>query len=170
MLSQTRKKAQNLLSGDGVELDVDKAIQLLVQGGNSGEAACYYDLAETYFDGVPEDDPQKALHYLESAGNTGHGRSCSYLSRIYSGESVLYSPEDLVKPNAEISMEWSAKGLELEDPESMLKMARYYITTGDSKRAEIIVANALAVLERGDLDSYTDREISALKSELETLS
>ena len=142
MISQTRKKALSFLSGDGVDLDVDKAIHLLLQGANSGESACFYDLAETYFDGVPEDDPKKALHYLEAAGNTGHGKSCAYMARIYTNESVFYSPEDLVRPNAEIAYDWCAKGNELSDPECMLKMAQFYLSSEDKERAEITTKKA----------------------------
>lgn len=169
MISHTRKKAQAFLAGDGVDLDVDKAVMLLIQAANAGEAACFYDLAETYFDGVPEDDPQKALHYLEAAGNTGHGKSCAYMARLYANESVFYSPEDLVKPNAEISFEWCQKGLELSDPECMLKIAKFHVSSNEKDRAEIVVKKALDHIEHNDSPDYSSKELESIKSELSNL-
>ena len=167
--SEIRKKAQNFLEGNGVDLDVDKAIHLLIQGANSGEAGCFYDLAETYFDGVPEDDPQKAMKYLEAAGNTGHGKSCALMARIYSNESVFYGPEDLVKPNPQIAFEWCARGMELNDPECMLKMTKYYISTGEKERAEITAKKAIDAIEHNELADYESSEFEEIKKELQKL-
>ena len=166
MRSQTRIKAQKLMDGDGVDQDVDKAVMLLVRGASEGDSGCYFDLAETYFDGIPEDDPDKAVHYLEAGANAGHRRCAAMLSELFQNGTIAFCPEDIVKKSAERSFEWCQKGAENSDPECLYKMGVFHQQNGKDSEAEIMLKKCMS-LEIDLIQDYSDDELNSWKQKAE---
>ncbi|MEC9282300.1 MAG: hypothetical protein VX642_06280 [Bdellovibrionota bacterium] len=166
MRSQHRIKAQKLMDGDGMDQDIDKAILTLVQGANEGDRGCFFDLAETYFDGVPEDDTDKAIHYLEAGANAGHGKCAAMLSELYQKGTIAFCDEDIVKRNAERSFEWAQKGAENSDPECLVKLGTYFKENGDKDKAEIFLKKCMS-LEIDLIEDYSDKELKNWQNKAE---
>ncbi|MFK8137713.1 MAG: tetratricopeptide repeat protein [Bdellovibrionales bacterium] len=166
--SQHRSKAQKYMDGDGVDLDPEKAVQILIQGADSGDLGCFFDLAEAFLDGVPEDDPEKAVKYLEAAGNNGHGKSCAMLSELYTTGTVAFAAEDIVRPNAERSFEWARLGAEAGDPECLVKMSQFLLANDDKAMAEIYLKKCLS-LDAQEVPEYKAKEVEKIQGDAQSL-
>lgn len=166
--SQARVKAQKYLDGDGVNMDPDKAVQILQQGALEGDLSCYLDLAECYFDGVPEEDNDKAIHFLKTGANAGNGKCCALLSELFTNGQLDFSNEDVVKPNPQTSFEWATLGAEKNDPACLIKMAHYHLSSGDHNKAEVFAKKCLDLFEEEARDYEEDEldEIHGLAQKL----
>ena len=116
---------------------------------------------------INKEDFEKAIHFLEAAANSGHGKACALLSELYTTGSVLFC-EDVVKPNPQRSFEWSLQGTENNDPTCLLKNAEFAIAKENKEEAELYLKKCLAV-ELDLVDSYSDKELSEVQSKAEKL-
>ncbi|WP_434768055.1 tetratricopeptide repeat protein [Pseudomonas triticicola] len=84
-----------LLSGDGVDKDVPKAIELFQKGFEEGRANGGYNLGVVYTSGeYTARDIERGIKYLEQAADYGSTESLVYLSKLY-GDGLLVKADIL---------------------------------------------------------------------------
>ncbi|MFJ4444512.1 tetratricopeptide repeat protein [Pseudomonas sp. NPDC089422] len=114
-----------LLSGDGVDKDVPKAIELFQKGFEGGRASGGYNLGVIYTSGeYTARDIERGIKYLEQAADYGSTESLVYLSKLY-GDGLL------VKVDV------------LKSKEYLLKAA----TAGNEEATKLLVESAPAKIQ-----------------------
>lgn len=105
--------------GDGVEVDLPRAISLYEQVGQLGHPAAWFSLALLYQRNETVQDYAKARRYYEKAANLGYATAATNLGYLW--QYGLGGPQDFASANR-----YYHKAGELGDPLGWSRLGAYY--------------------------------------------